>query len=396
MIIDTMRACSVCESGELREVVNLPKFPFTGIYVHSPDMPRYRGVDQALMLCGECGHGQLRNVVDPRLVYDRSYTHRSSTSPISTTGNDFFAQFLTRVAAGRTFRRVLEIGCNDLYLLKKIESLGERLFGVDPIWKGREHGDSGKITVLGNFVEELNCVDDLGGPPDLIISAHTFEHIQKPKNQLERLVNAADANALFVVEVPGFDSLLMNCRFDQVFHQHIHYFSLASFERMIYEIGGEYIAHTFNYGYWGGTILVAFRKQSDTRPPSFQNRFSPPKENQIHRQFAMFLEQLDACMHIIASWENETIYGYGAAQMLPTIAYHMKSDLAFVKSVLDDNPDRDGLMYPYLPVVIQKPEAEFSLEGANVLITALDSIRPILKRVIAMKAKRILVPLHAF
>jgi hypothetical protein len=310
-------------------------------------------------------------------------------------GNDFFGRFLTQMAAGRTFERVLEIGCNDLYLLNSISSLGKRLFGVDPIWKGREPGAKDRITVFGKFVEELNCADDLGGPPDLIISAHTFEHVKAPKQQLAKLMRDALNNALFVVEVPGFDSLLENCRFDQIFHQHIHYFSLSSFERLIHEIGGEYLAHTFNYGYWGGTLLVAFRK-AGTHKAQFETRFPAPKEDRFAWQLAMFREQLAMCMRLIDSLEHETIFGYGAAQMLPTIAYHLKSNLAFLKSVLDDNPDRHGLMYPYLPVVIRKPSPELTLEGANVLITALDSIRPILKRAIALKAKRILVPLHTF
>jgi len=385
--------CSVCAGEKLVNVLDLPKFPFTGIFLSSPDDSRYRGVDQEFMLCRECGHGQLRNIIDPRLVYDESYKHRSSWSPIATSGNDFFLSFLQNVTRGKTFRRILEIGCNDLYLLKKLESLGNHLVGVDPIWHGNEPDVGGKIKILGKFVEEVNFHQELGGEPDLIISAHTLEHIENPMDQLNNIVDVAADEAIFVIEVPGFDSLMANCRIDQIFHQHIQYFSLASFERLIYEIGGDYLTHNFNSGYWGGTMLVAFKKAAK-RSRSFQGCFICPNVKVFRKNLKLFRDQIENCMRIIDSLKTEIMYGYGAAQMLPTIAYHMKSDMSFLKSVLDDNPERHGLMYPGMPIVIQKPEAGLTLEGANVLITALDSIRPIMKRAIGLRAKRIILPLH--
>lgn len=386
--------CSVCDSRNLVNVLDLPQFPLTGIYLKNPADLRYQGIDQGLMLCWKCGHGQLKNILDPNLVYDTTYFHRSSGSDIAKTGNDFFAQFLQKIVAQKNFNCVVEIGCNDLFLLKKIEPLGKKVFGVDPIWKSQELPQHEKIKVLGKFVEELEF-SDFGARPDLIISAHTFEHLENPKEQLARLVDFADHNALFVIEVPSFDSLLEIYRFDQVFHQHIQYFSLASFEKMLHEVGCKYLTHTFNFAYWGGTMLIAFQKNSATRA-SFQNQFTKPNEDLVKEKVQMFQRQFNESRRTIDSLKNQTIYGYGAAQMLPTVAYHLKSDFAFMKSVLDDNPEREGLMYPNMPVKIERPGDHFTLKGSNVMITALDSLRPIMKRVFSLGAKRVLVPLNIF
>jgi len=195
-----------------------------------------------------------------------------------------------------------------------------------------------------------------------------------------------------VCEVPGFDSLVTNSRFDQVFHQHIHYFSLASFQRMIYEIGGEYLTHTFNYDFWGGTMLVAFRKRDNFKPRMEGTK--GPSEKLISKRYEMFRDQLAGLMKTIDYMKEGPIYGYGAAQILPTLAYHLQSDLSFLEGILDDNPSREGLTYPQLPVRIFQPHEKMTLEGASVLITALDSIRPILKRITPMKPRHILVPLN--
>ena len=122
----------------------------------------------------------------------------------------------------------------------------------------------------------------------------------------------------------------------------------------------------------------------------------PPDQNKVSKHVKMFYQQMDVAMKSIESIEHETIYGYGAAQMLPTVAYHMKSNFSFMKNVLDDNPQRDGLMYPFLPIVTKKPEPDLTLEDASVLITALDSTRPILKRVLDLKARRVIIPINVF
>ncbi len=383
-------ACSACGEERLVRLLDLPNLPLTGIYLKEKVRGRFEPSDQGLSLCRVCGHAQLLNVLDPNYVYDDTYTHRSSQSPIATGGNDFFHVFIAKLSGGRKFRRIVDVGCNDMVLLRKLQPMGERLLGVDPIWRGNEPPDEGNIRVLGKFIEEVDLAKELGGRPDLVVSTHTFEHIDEPKVEIKRLLDAADPDALFVVEVPSFDTLLELSRFDQVFHQHIQYFSLASFSRMVRDLGCRVTAHAFNYYYWGGTMLVAFRR---ARGGSGEDGFQMPTEEAASGSFSRFKAQLTSTMKTVESLRGTAIHGFGAAQMLPTLAYHMGTDLSFLDSILDDDPRRDGLVYPDLAPRIERPGEDFTLEGKNVLLTALDSARPILRRLIALRPKRLLLPL---
>ena len=390
------RTCSVCDGGNLSQVLELPEFPLTGIYLDAPDDGQFRLVDQGLNLCGDCGHGQLSQVIDPDYLYIDTYTHRSSLSPISTSGNDFFAAFLAEITGGRTFERIVEVGCNDLYLLKKIAPQGKSLFGIDPIWRGQEGSSDDNITVLGKFVEDVDFNTEIGGAPDLIVSAHTFEHVDEPRHVLANLMDTAADGALFLIEVPCFDRLLANLRFDQVFHQHIHYFSIASFVRLIEVVGGVYLSHRINYDYWGGTLLIAFSKPDGGAGTSDPPIAPAPQETLVRARLEMFKDQMGALMRVIETLKGHRIYGYGGAQMLPTIAYHMDNSLAFLTCVLDDNPDRQNKTYPHPRVWIRKPAHEMNLRESSILITALDSIRPIMKRLLDIRPRHILVPLQVF
>lgn len=389
--------CSVCGENRLAPLLNLPNFPLTGIYLKDPsEGQKYPGIDQGFVLCRDCGHGQLLYAVDPKYLYLDTYSHRSSLSPIATTGNDFFARFLEEVTKGKTFERIVEVGCNDLYLLRKVEAKANRLLGIDPVWQGKDHEVSAKIKVRGGFLGEVDIVEELGGKPDLILSAHTFEHIDNPRIHLQNLIDAAQDEALFVLEVPCLDTLLVISRFDQIFHQHIQYFSLASFLRLIQELGGEYLQHTFNYGYWGGTMLFAFKKAHPKILRHPVDNFSAPTEARVMSSYQRFRDQLAHLMKLVELPELRPLYGFGAAQMVPTLAYHMKSDLSFLRCILDDDPRRCDRTYPHLPVWIRKPVEDLTLEGVTVMITALDSVRPILKRAMSLGARRILTPLNLF
>jgi Methyltransferase domain/Putative zinc binding domain len=389
--LTALNACAVCGGDALEPVMDLPDFPLTGLYVHKRD-PDYRGIDQGLIICALCGHAQLRHAVDPQTLYADAYTHRSGESPIAAAGNDAFARFLFDMAGDATFRRIVEIGCNDLYLLNKVADRGEALFGIDPIWQDAQPPETTKIHIIGKFIQDVDFATDVGGAPDLVLSAHTLEHIADVADQLARLVTAAADNALFVIEVPDFDSLLRLCRFDQVFHQHVQYFSLASFRRLLQRIGGRYIAHRHNYRYWGGTMLVAFRKDgqnAETGAPPHH-----PTATLCVERLALFRRQLDEAATLLHGARQGPLYGFGAAQMLPTLAYHMKTDLGFLDALLDDNPARQGLCYPNLAPSIRAPDSVTNIEDATVVLTALDSARPILRRLFTLGAKDIVLPLH--
>ncbi len=392
-------ACSACGASVLEEILDLPRFPLTGVFVKPAERERFVPFDQALLRCAACGHAQLRDTIDPSYLYQETYTHRSSLSPIATRGNDFLFSFLEKVMpAERRLKSIAEIGCNDLYLLKKLTDHADNLVGFDPIWKDHSARSTGKIRVVGKYIEEIDPPQDIAVPPDLVISANTLEHVDDPLHSLQGVFNYAAEGAIFVVEVPSFDTLINTARYDQVFHQHLNYFSLASFQAMIRALGGEYLTHCYNYEYWLGTMLIAFRKPTWKQPANTYATTQPPSPAEIAAQYKLFGRELsslsDHLQRIIA--QGTPVYGYGAAQMVPTLAYHLRSDLAFLKGILDDNPGKKGLTYPGLQVMIEYANDFASLQDFGILITAPDSARPILNQLISRRARYIYYPFNLF
>jgi hypothetical protein len=389
MIVARLTQCPVCGSAASSGVLDLPAFPLTGIYAGDP-AASYPKPDQSLKLCDDCGHGYLANIVDPTLLYEKTYTHRTGGSPIARASNDVFWDFVQKLAGRRRFASALEIGCNDLYLMEKLGALAEHAAGIDPIWRDRAPPPAKpNVRIIGKFVSEVNLAAGLAAPPDLILSSHTFEHMADPRAGLRSAVDAAAADALFAITVPGFDALLSNYRFDQVFHQHVQYFSLASMLRMTESLGCHYLAHAFDYRCWGGALMFAFTKTPNaSAPPPFRK----PASAATRARVSAFKERYRVYGQEIENYDG-ALYGFGAAQMVPTLAYHLGRSFGRFKAIMDDNPDRIGRYFPELPVPIIVPSAAEAIGDAGVVITALDSSRPIMQRLLQLNPRTIFYPL---
>lgn len=382
--------CAVCDR-RLESAIDMPDLPLTETYCQEPVKNALAGIDQRLLFCPDCGHGQLEIRISPDVLYGSNYYFRTSASATARKGTAFFLSVLDEVAPGRHFRCALDLGCNDLFLLSQLKDRASMRIGIDPVWRGREsEREDETIQVYGTNVEDIPLAR-LPEKPDLVVCRHTLEHIAEPRRVLEMLMKASAPDALFVFEVPGFDSLISRYRFDQVFHQHLQYFSLASFARLLETVDARLLLHRGNFHDWGA-MAVAFRRLA----PGERVGPSParPALDEISARYSLFRQQLTATSALLARLRGTQLYGYGAAQMLPILAYHMGTDFSELAAVLDDDPAKDGIGYWNLPVTIMLPARAKDISGSAVLITALDNVQPIMTRLLGDWPRHILYPLH--
>lgn len=376
-MLTPLHFCSVCGSTELEEIISLPCLPLTGLYY--PDLEKATAsptFNQGLSLCHHCGHSQLTNYIDPSIVYDESYTHRTSTSPLSTNGNDFLFNYIINNVSKEDLLLVLEAGCNDCYLLNRLQdfSIESSLYGFDPIWIDRDPCFQG-LHVFGSFVEDINTtLPDI--KPSLVISAHTFEHVVHLRESLSKLVEFAAPNARFIIEMPSFDTLLRLKRFDQIFHQHVQYISESSIYELIKQLKCSLNNILYNYNYWGGTVIFDFSKiaTSDIFRPTLK-----PTKNTILKSFSAFERNFEVVSSSIPEHSDVSILG--AAQMLPILIYHSKNWFDF-KRILDDNPSRIGSFLPNtaLPIESFSDYSTASSCNSSFVIGAVDSTRALVSR----------------
>jgi len=390
--------CGIC--GRMPDaIIDLPGLPLTGLYAKESSKEPVAGIDQQLAVCPSCGHGQLVSQVSPSLLYGESYSFRTSVSDTAKQGTGFFLSKLRQLSADRNFHRVLDVGCNDLHLLRQLDGWVESRVGIDPVWSSDEKRQAqpderdARINVIGAAVEAIDLRQTLEAPPDLVLCRHTLEHIDDPRAVLSKLFEASTEDALFLFEVPGFEALIRRLRFDQVFHQHVQYFSCSSFQRLLEEVGFRYLAHWANYHDWGA-LVMAFVKNVGQGPRHAAETSPAVNPASVREAYELFRRQMASTNAVLNQLRGTRVYGYGASAMLPILAYHLGNDLSLLTAVLDDDPTKDGLCYGNLPLTIRSPSGVLDLDDASIFLTALDNVKPIMTKLLARRPKHILYPLH--
>jgi hypothetical protein len=145
-------------------------------------------------------------------------------------------------------------------------------------------------------------------------------------------------------------------------------------------------------------MMVAFKKPISRGGPVASCPLPPAAVPEILAHFGNYQKTMLNLLGTIQRLQGRKIplIGFGAAQMVPTFAYHLRSDLSFLESILDDNPNKQGLTYPSIACEISSTQSIRSLSNYAVLPTALDSMRVISARAASMNARYILCPSNPY
>lgn len=384
-----MEECGVCGiRNNFYSILNLPNLPLTESFgEYDKDFPNF---DQELIICGNCGHTQLKNQFDNDFLYEPDrYAFRSGDGLKSDNEISYLMQFANDVLKGQNINHVLEIGANDLKLSKILTNIFDSVSACDPLLI-EEHGNFiDKIQIIGLPIEKAVNESEFI-KPDLVISRHTLEHISNPKIMLETLLNFVNDHCIFIFEVPSLMHIAEALRFDAIFHQHYHYFDLASIENMVTQLDLKVVNFTYNnQGSNGGSLLFALRKIDNQDNKSF--KVDKNKSNKLKNRIDIFFNQ----MNLIKTTLDEIpapIYGFGAALMLSTFDYHLDGRLQKVKYILDDDPQKHGIGYKNLNVDVVSTQNFTPLEQSSFIITSLENIRPIYNRITQFNPRRIIAP----
>ena len=379
----TQKKCGVCSSSSLEKLIELKKFPLTGIFVKRDISKNFKYYfNQALNICKDCGHLQLKNFVNPHILYNNIYANRTSESFLSDNAINFFKRFLFKFLKNTKKKNILEIGCNDTKLLNSIGNKFNHVYGIDPIWiKKKSNLNKKKFSIIGNFIEKFE-LKKINRNLNAIISTHNLEHIQNPFEVLKKFVDRLDDKTIFFIEVPDADLMIENLRFDQIFHQHYHYFNYNSLKNLTNRLNCKIIGKSINYKFWGGSLMIAFQKNKNIKNNIKNNYKKISKE--IHYGYKNFRNKYKKIDNQLKKENN--IVGYGAGQMVPSVAYHLNKKLDYLSFFVDDNPNRANKKYPFIKARIKLFDHNI-LKNKKVLITALDGASSISKKLRLLKIR---------
>lgn len=254
-----IKKCRAC-GGELfdKPVLTYHNVPKAAQYLpDKKDLPGEKGITLNICQCSECG--LIQTDIKP-VKYYKEVIRASGFSPeMIAFRKKQFADFVKKYNLKN--KKFLEIGCGKGEYLKVMSEAGADAYGIEYSKESVKHCMSNGLKVNRMFLGKNSKVSNALFEAFGLFSC--FEHFPSPKNVLSAIKNNTTDNAVGIIEVPDFDTMINKKMFSEFIPDHLFYFTRETLKRLLETNGFDVLAVQ---SVWHNYILsaeVAKRKKSE-------------------------------------------------------------------------------------------------------------------------------------
>jgi 2-polyprenyl-3-methyl-5-hydroxy-6-metoxy-1,4-benzoquinol methylase len=366
--------CRLCRNPLHRTFVDLGVSPLCESFVPAnrldtmePFYPLH------VLVCDSCYLVQLREYVSPEQIF-AEYAYFSSCSTSWVAHAHAYCEMITsRLGLGRE-SLVVEIACNDGYLLQHFAPLGVPVHGVEPAANvAKVAKEKGIPTTVGFFGLKLaqKLVED-GLSADLVVGNNVLAHVPDINDFVAGIHHLLEPDGIATLEFPHLERLIEDNQFDTIYHEHFSYLSavviarLAEMHDLVFVDVEEIPTH-------GGSLRI-YLARTDSR-----HEVSPRVTALIEREeklgfrriegYAGFAEKVQRTKRELLSFliaaknDGKRICGYGAPGKGNTLLNYCGIGTDFLDFTVDRNDYKHGRFTPGMHIPIRS-------------VDAIDAVRP--------------------
>ncbi len=252
-------SCLICNSKEIVTIIDLGLHPFADTFIPKERLGEGEMIYPLICdLCKNCGQIQTKCVTNPKERYvSNDYSYTSSNSEFSRNHWDEFALELLSKNQVKEDCFILEIGSNDGYLSEHFVKMGKKVLGVDPspymAGLAKKRNVETMTTLFDKKTSEVILKNY--GKANLIIANNVFNHSDNPLDFAQAVKNVLAPNGIFIFEQPYWLIGFKEKKFDQIYHEHVSYFTVKSLKNLL-EKAGMKIVEVRIVDYHGGSLRI--------------------------------------------------------------------------------------------------------------------------------------------
>jgi novobiocin biosynthesis protein NovU len=358
-------SCRICASTDHELVLDYGRVALADSFVDSAVAVGEPRFPLTLVYCNGCAHVQIREVIDPELLFRNYVWETGIPSSIGAYCRSFADEVLRKSGVG-SGARVVEIASNDGTLLLELKSRGLDVLGVDPARNIAAKAIARGVPTVAEFfnLEIAQSLLASNGPADLIVARNVLAHVADLHGLVEgvRTLLAPDGTA--VIECPHLLTLFEQLQYDQVFHEHIGYHSLNS----IADVFGRHELRLVDVdAAWvhGGSIRAYLRHAaaSETATPEAQAVLAKEAAGiltkaawatfarRVEDQRRLFREELASLRAA-----GQKVVGYGASAKGQSMIQFCGIDPSLVTHIADRSAMKIGRFTPGSHIPVVSPE----------------------------------------
>lgn len=365
-------ACRCCGGRAVELVLDLGDQPHCNRLVR-PDLapgvePHY---PLRLGFCRDCTMVQIDHTIPKESMFS-DYPYVSGTTK---TLPAHFRATSERIAAAYGVGPrdlVVDIGSNDGTWLKQWTFSGARLLGIEAADNVARIAREAGVPTWSRFFNE-DCARDIlaaHGPAKVVTAAGVFFHLE----ELHSVVRGIDAllaeDSVFVVQAIYLGCMVENTAFDQVYHEHLCYYTLRSLSALLERHGLEVFEASL-VPIHGGSIEAHVARKGKRPVGESVRRMQAEEiakgfgEVATYRAFAAnVLDLRERLVALLGAYraEGRSVWAYGAPAKGATLLNSFGIGPDLVQKAVEKNPMKVGLAIPgaRIPIVAeegQRPDA---------------------------------------
>lgn len=337
--------CRACGSHNIRQWLKLPDSPVANALYSEPNNDRF---PLELYFCENCNHLQLIGAPEPEGVFS-TYKYRSG---VSKTFRDHFDSYASKINSMIEGNDLLEIGSNDAYLLSKFKGQGWNVVGVEPSENlVQDHAEKNiplhqeffSTSFVKNYMYENRF--------DVVCANNVLAHIPDILDLMKGIHLCLRPGGLLVAECGHQNGITSGQYLDNVYHEHLDYYSPHSFAKLCEQVGLK-VKELEEINMHGVSFRAYVYKEEGNCEVSIENKNMLDLANSVQQSIN---NRKNTVRNLI---QDRSFIAYGSAAKAVTSLYTLDIIDKLV-GVVDDNPLKQNCYFP----------------GTNVMITSSDSLK---------------------
>ncbi len=367
-----MAQCMIC-SESISSFLSLGQQPIANGFLEANQFADEYFYELQVAFCPNCGMVQLVNQVDPVKMFHEDYAFFSSTSTrmaahFKGLADTVMTDYLKSAASGDGTPFVVEIGSNDGITLQHFGNAGIRHLGIEPSQNVAQVAiDKGIQTVCQFFDEELaQAILSEHGQVDALLGANVMCHIPDLHSVFAGIKRLLKANGSLIFEDPYLGDIVKKTSYDQIYDEHVFYFSVKSISYLAAQHGLEVVDVVPQNVHGGSMRYVLAHKGSRAVSAAVARQLAEEESLGLHRaetydRLRRNIERSrDSLMEVLHDLQrqNKRVVGYGATSKSTTVTNYCGISPELVEFISDTTPIKQGKVSPgaHIPV---RPYQEF-------------------------------------
>lgn len=388
-ICTSKKHCRLCSSTALEMVLDLGQSPIGEDFILPEQQQKEQPVfPVTLMRCSVCGHVQLGQVVDKSSMYTE-YLYETTRSLGLDRHFEAYADTLLNLPFVLPGQCVVDIGSNTGTLLHALQQRGMRVQGVEPAQRLASNATAAGVPTeccyFDRVFAERFC--SAHGQASIVAANNVFANIDDLDAFMEAVKILLSPEGYFVVETGYAVDLVQNFVIDNVYHEHLSYFSLHPLVRYFAQKGLR-IVRVDRIPTKGGSIRVYARHIECNEEMGWSVEGLLCLESELmftymtpYISFAKAAsarrEQTRQLIQERAGCGSMAAFG---ASVGGTALLHWLDIAEHIEFIVDDNPIMHGRLSPHHHIMVLPPSALCSRKPVTLLNLPWRYLQPILQR----------------